>query len=250
MLGLRSPRARLSKQAFPTSSTNRLKAFPRIMVWAWERPEELDWLDPRQEGVAFLASTLRLREAQVIVRPRLQPLKVARGTVLMAVARIESDAAVPPELSIAQRLTLATAIADLAALSGVSGVQVDFDATVSERHFYRALISDLRRRLPPSMPLSITALSSWCFDDNWLDGLPVDEAVPMLFRMGADRREVLARLKAGEDFQAEACRQSMGISTDEPIEQLPRGRRIYVFHPRAWVEDAMPAVVAEVSRWH
>jgi hypothetical protein len=58
---------------------------------------------------------------------------------------------------------------------GISGIQVDFDATASERRFYRELVIDLRRLLPDSVPLSITALASWCLDDNWISGLPADE---------------------------------------------------------------------------
>ena len=34
------------------------------------------------------------------------------------------------------------------------------------------------------MPLTITALASWCDGDDWIDGLPVADASPMLFRMG------------------------------------------------------------------
>ncbi len=32
-----------------------LPEFPRVMLWAWERPEKLDFINPRETGVAFLA---------------------------------------------------------------------------------------------------------------------------------------------------------------------------------------------------
>jgi hypothetical protein len=35
-------------------------------------------------------------------------------------------------------------------------------------------------------PCLFTALASWCEADGWISGLPVAEAVPMLFRMGPD----------------------------------------------------------------
>jgi len=44
------------------------------------------------------------------------------------------------------------------------------------------------------MPLSITALASWCAGDPWITGLPIDEAVPMLFRLGPDTRNIDAFL--------------------------------------------------------
>jgi len=53
-------------------------------------------------------------------------------------------------------------------------VQIDFDARRSQRRFYVRLLRDLRRRMPPSLPLSITALASWCAYDDWLSGLPIE----------------------------------------------------------------------------
>src|SRR5262249_59556332 len=70
-----------------------------------------------------------------------------------------------------------------ATMPHVSGVQVDFDAVESERPFYRDLLTRLRPKLPPTTSLSIPALASWCAADAWLDGLPIDEAVPLLFRI-------------------------------------------------------------------
>lgn len=221
-----------------------LSALPPVMLWAWERPEDLRFLDPQRAGVAFLAAELHLRGDEVAVRPRMQPLRVAEGAALVAVIRIESDPRQPPTLSPAQRRETLRAIEASARRPGLAAVQVDFDAVVSERPFYRALLGDLRGALPASLPISITALSSWCLGDRWLDGLPVDEAVPMLFRMGPDRSQVLARLARGGDFRAELCRQSLGLSTDEPLAQLPPGRRIYLFHPRAWDEASALAAIA------
>ena len=121
-------------------------------------------------------------------------------------------------------------------------IQVDFDATTTERDFYRALLVKLRRSLPASTSLSITALASWCEGDNWVDDLPIDEAVPMLFRMGVERNQFLSRLGGGEKFRAKRCQDSVGISTDEPIDKLPQVQRVYVFNPKSW----SPAKVKEV----
>src|SRR5262245_39949529 len=140
---------------------------PPVIVWAWERPEKLDFIDTNRVGVAFLAKTLRLQGDRVFVKPRLQPLELAPGTKLIAVVRIESD---HPTLSAAQ---LQKSADEISKLPATSVVQIDFDATVSEREFYRGLLSEVRRQLPPSTSLSITALASWCAGDNWLDDLPI-----------------------------------------------------------------------------
>jgi hypothetical protein len=225
-----------------------LAALPHVMLWAWERPESLDFIDPHAAGVAFLARTLYLGGANVVIRPRLQPLSVPPGTKLMAVVRIEVDRARPPDLSPPQRESAAAAIAAVAHFPSIAALQVDFDAAVSQRPFYRDLLRDLRRQLPASMPLSITALASWCIYDEWLSGLPVDEVVPMVFRMGADQHRVRRYLGA-EDFRVAPCRQSLGISTDEPRPTLRPMRRLYVFHPQPWRAEAMTSILEEVGRW-
>lgn len=219
----------------------------RIVLWAWERPENLDFINPREVEVAFLARTIRLRGEETVVKPRLQPLKFAPGTELTAVARIESEAAA---LSRAQLDEIISAIEPLTQLKGVRAIQIDFDAKASERMFYREFLETLRRKTPAQMRLSITALASWCEDDNWLSGAPIDEAVPMLFRMGPDRDEIRRRLAAGRPLRASLCRNSLGVSTDEP---LPKGfrsnvERLYVFHPQSWTAESVGKVLKEQGR--
>jgi hypothetical protein len=155
-----------------------LSAFPEIVLWAWERPESLDFIDVQTVGIAFLARTLYLSGSEVIVRPRLQPFSVPHDAKLMAVVRIAADRWQPPDLSAAQRRMATAAIVEVSGLTGITALQVDFDAAVSQRSFYRDLLQQLRQQLPASMPLSITALASWCIFDSWLTGLPVDEVVP------------------------------------------------------------------------
>ena len=228
-----------------SASENRLASLPHIVLWAWERPEDLRSLPAGRVGVSFLAGTLTLSAGTVRVRPRLNDLRVAPGTPLVACARIEVDSRQPPALSSGQAAAASAAIASLAGLRGIAAVQVDFDATVSERTFYADLLRDLRRGLPPAMPISITALASWCMDDPWIAGLPVDEAVPMLFRMGPAAADVRVLLAQGRDFSLPVCRESIGISTDEKVADLPAGRRRYIFNPEGWSPGAVRALIAE-----
>ena len=87
---------------------------PRLMLWAWERPEDLRGADPRTAGVAFLARTLYLSGDNVGVRPRLQPLRVAAGTPLVAVVRIETTLGKTPTYSAHQRSLSVDAISNAA----------------------------------------------------------------------------------------------------------------------------------------
>ena len=209
--------------------------------------EDLSFIDPRKVGVAYLAGTLYLSGDPAVIRPRRQPLIVPRDSLMIPVVRIETDWRSDPALSLGQRTEAARAIARLADYSSAA-IQVDFDATRSQRAFYRDLLADLRSRLPDSIPLSITTLASWCVSDDWIADLPVDEAVPMLFRMGADSEEVAAYLRRGGDFVSAISRSSVGIAIDEPAIAAPAGRRVYVFSPRAWTREEAAKVIAEVVK--
>jgi hypothetical protein len=215
-------------------------SFPQTILWAWERSENLEFLDPNQFAVAFLAQTLELKGDEVVFKPRRQPLKVRPETKLIAVTRIESHKATI--LSSAQREKLVDLVLKTQELKNVSAIQIDFDAASSEREFYRSLLQDLRRQLPDNIPLSMTALASFCVGDRWLDDLPVDEAIPMIFRMGADDKSIRSFLAKGHDFKEPICRRSYGFAVDEPLEiNLDRSRRQYIFNVRAWTkEDVMP----------
>jgi len=226
-----------------SATAARLDHLPPVVLWAWERPTDLRFINPKETAVAFLARTIRLRQGEVVVRPRLQPLNLPETAQVIAVARVESDSANKPDLSDQQRQKLAAAIAEIARLPNVAHIQIDFDATLTERKFYREVIVDVRRRLPDAVSLSITALASWCTFDNWLSDLPIDEAVPMLFRMAGDGKQIANRLDAGEDFIGPQCRHSYGISTDEPRSNLSSARRLYVFNPDPWTEDSVRAIL-------
>ena len=230
-----------------SATPDRMSHFPRVILWAWERRENLTFIDPNETAVAYLARTLELSGDGVIVHPRFQPLMVPPRTMLIAVVRIENDRRLPPTLSASQRTEAARIIAGLANRSPAA-IQIDFDATRSERAFYRDLLDEVRRRIPASMPLSMTALASWCLGDNWLSGLPVDEAVPMLYRMGPDAKEISAYLRGGGQFAPTFSRNSIGLSLDAQVAGLAEDRRVYLFSPRPWTADALRDAMRDVAK--
>jgi len=206
---------------------------PRLMLWAWERPTDLRGLDAGV-GVAFLSQTLIVRNDVLRVVPRRNPLRVSPHTPLVAVTRIESDDAGAAALSREAVASLAAAITGTMALPRVRGVQIDFDATESERAVYRSLVRAVRSTLGPDVPLSITALASWCAQDRWMEGLPVDEAVPMLFRMGPINAPYASLARSPAAAAADECRTALGTSLDEPLHVRAAGRRVYVFNGSPW----------------
>jgi hypothetical protein len=222
--------------------------FTNIILWAWERPEDLSFIDPKEVSVAFLAKTIYLCNDNVNVRPRLQPLSVPKGTELIAVVRIETRQSKRPVLSVAQKNRVVSEIIALTKMPEVIAIQIDFDAKISERTFYKDVILDVRQNLDPSIPLSITALASWCTYDRWINQLPIDEAVPMLFRMGLDSQKIQDFLLKEKTFHSSLCKNSVGISIDESFANFPKTKRIYIFSPKAWSYNTAFKIIQEVKR--
>lgn len=238
--------ASFAAESSPASGAthDRLAALPPVMLWAWERPEDLRFLDPRVFGVAFLAGTVTLRGETASPVPRLQPLRLSSALARIAVVRLEAGTRRPIAGTARQRREAAAAIVRLARLPGVRGVQVDFDARLSERDFYADLLADVRAVLPDSLGLSMTALASWCAGDPWLARLPVDEVVAMLFRMGPEGAALRARLARGGPFPGVQGGSALGLSCDEPPLERPARGRLYVFNPAPWSPAALAGLDA------
>ncbi len=214
-----------------------------VTVWAWQEPEDLRSIDPLRIGVAYLAETIVLSD-HLATEPRHQPLRLASGTRVLAVVRIEAVRGFrdTPEL----RSALAHHLGELVAETRATGLQLDFDAVVSQYPFYTAVLQSLRALMPAGLSLSMTALVSWCRAPTWLSDLPIDEAVPMFFRMGGpavnDARvpnplhgSVSSSGQPSLPKLAAPCQKSVGLSTDEVWPQLPAaGVGLYLFSPTPW----------------
>jgi hypothetical protein len=212
-----------------------LAGSPPVILWAWEEPEDLRTLDPAQTGLAFLADRIFLTDTLHHI-PRRQRILVPRNVWAEAVVRIEPL----PGFTDSEALRQATAqqILQSAALPNLRALQIDFDATQSQRPFYADILRRTRAGLPPHTALTITALLSWCsVQDGWLRNLPIDQAIPMYFRLGQHR----GRWPIREPL----CTGSLGISTDEP-ETAPTltTTRLYLFAPRPWTPTQLTQINA------
>ncbi len=228
---------------------------PAKILWAWERPEDLRFIDVDDYGVAFLAQTIFLENELVSPKARRQPLEVPPGTYMIAVTRIETskDGRKRPTFDDEMVTKTASLIKSTLDLPDVRAIQVDFDAVASEREFYRMFMDKLaveikmmdvaaenthHSPLIAHHSLTMTSLASWCTGDAWFNDFPVDEAVPMIFQMGADSDKIKTFLHNGNDWREPLCRGSYGISVDDPLGvEVKKNRRIYYFSGRAWRED-------------
>lgn len=219
---------------------------PNIILWAWERPEDLRFIDGKKIGVAFLAQTLVLQNDEIIYKPRRQPLELNDDVYIIAVTRIETIKQSGKRVTFSenQQTKIINLIKQTLERPNVRAVQIDFDAVASERENYRQLMNKLKKSLPENVPLTMTSLASWCVGDAWFNDFPVDEAVPMAFDMGADDEKIKSFLANGNDWNEPLCRGSYGISLDDNLNvKLKENRRIYYFKSNSWTKTDLPRIL-------
>jgi hypothetical protein len=204
--------------------------------WSWQRSEDLSFIDPADTKLALWVATITVHEDAFVADARANLVRYPQGTDVLPVVRIETTL-VPPATTLK---LIAQQIAALVTPLDAREVQLDFDATVSQREAYRRLIEDLRAELPAHR-VSITALASWCLGDPWIDALPIDAAVPMYYRMGPDAPEVRHFLSESRPRIARICADNAGYSLDEPDVPIVAARRVFLFNAAAWDEATLEA---------
>lgn len=223
--------------AQPLEDAVRREPLPPVMAWSWDRSEDLSFLD-QSAGVALVTQSVELEGTLMRVRPRRASLTLSAGARVLPVVHVDALAQWRPALDASQEDRLVELVVSEAARSALQAVQVDFEALPSQRDFYRRVLQRVRARVPHAY-LSITALASWCLGDQWLQDAPVDEVVPMAFRMGSqssDYRQVISKLAR---WPASHCT-SVGVATDEPAVAPVASRRVYLFSPKPWAS----------AQWH
>ena len=218
-----------------------------LILWAWERPEDLRFAAGRAE-VAVQTGFLSIDGATILSRGRRHPLKVDEAPTTNVVhVQIEPDR--PLDWTPLLRRQVSAAILHYALVAPARRVQIDFEVRASQRGVLLQTLSDVRHALPAGTILSMTALASWCETESWLDAAPVDEIVPMLFRMQRGEETIRRRLAAGGDFRNPRCRTALAIAADSPPVRAPAGRRVYLFDPRSWSAAAFERVRKGIERW-
>jgi hypothetical protein len=205
-----------------------------LHLWVWQRDEDLSFIDTDSVSLALWIATITIDQRGIDVAARANSVIYPSEARMLAVVRLE----IAPGFEAQALESISEVIGALVAPLAVDELQIDFDARVSQRDFYRRLIDTLRAQLP-AHSLSITALASWCYGDPWIADLPVAAAVPMYFRMGEDGGQISHYLSSGRQIPATICRDNAGHSLDEPEVPAAPAQRIFVFSPEPWNEDLL-----------
>ena len=218
----------------------------QLVLWAWERPEHLRFARGMGE-VAVQTGFIAITGDGLTTRGRRHPLLIAvPPTTNVVHVQINHDR--PLAWTPLLRHRVVAAVLHYATLRTTPRVQIDFEVRASERTVLLDVLHDVRRGLPRGTLLSMTALASWCDRETWLAAAPVDEIVPMLFRLGRGD-DVIRWLAEGRDFRQPRCRSALAISTDTRVVRAPRGRRVYLFDPDSWTREDFMTVRNAVATW-
>lgn len=216
------------------------------IIWAWERAEDLRFAANTE--IAYHAAFIEVLGNRFGARGRRHPLAVAHPPST-AVIHIQIDHSEPLIWSPELRGRVSAAALAYAVAARTKRVQIDFEVRESERQILLDVLADVRAGLPKATVLSMTAIASWCDTERWLDAAPVDEIVPMLFRMGETGKRIENSLAKGRDFGNPRCRTALAISTDSPILRVPPGRRVYLFNPRSWTLADFEKMRRQMEGW-
>lgn len=208
-----------------------------LVLWVWERPENLYFMKKEKVTYAYLAGTITKTDTGLTLYFRQQPLRIPDDSTTVATIRIEDKAKETTfgdsDIQEISDFVVSACLKDRKNIS----CQIDFDAGQSQIDFYKKLILAVRSKLPEGVKLSLTALLSWCIDnDPWFDNLPLDEIVPMFFRLGKDSNIYWQKISQEDLILNPLCQKSIGISTDEqlPGKKYLKNKEIYIFNNDYW----------------
>ncbi|MGN6671433.1 MAG: hypothetical protein ACTHJ4_07860 [Candidatus Nucleicultricaceae bacterium] len=217
-----------------------------MTLWSWDRLDDFHFIDNKNVRIASLIATFKAdKKGFIKLELRHQGFRRPKDVSWIAVFRIE----LRPEQTVQDR-DIENMIALMTHLSkGAVEIQVDFDATKSQRPFYKKLMQKLHQSI--SIPLSMTALASWCTFDPWLDEMPVSYAVPMLYSLGSEKEILYQHLRAHGRFQVKKCRGYLGLNLSDLAllnnENIKEAHHFYFFNNEAWNPEHYKMLIERVK---
>ena len=231
-----------------------------IVLWTWDTPNDLRFLNPHQASIATYEGTIVLRGESILYKPYQKHLSLPASVASFPVIRIETTGKAPDTKAIDALVQMIGAVQKNYPRS-TNKIQIDFDATISERPFYKALLQTLRKQgLRPDTTLSVTALATWCLNDRWLSHSECDEAVAMLFSMGPGKNSTYTmlkksqgRLSAGKGVQTTVAISANEPSTNAALKNLgvfSGIKKLYIFDSLPWRLDTFTKTTGQTFASH
>lgn len=200
------------------------------IFWVWHDSDAPALLAGQE--LAVLQQHFVFDKTGTHLRQRMKPLHLRPGTRVTPVVHAQLANGDLPLLGQPQAKTLLKAVLQASQKSSSGWVQFDFEAPRQQRTFYLELVQQMRAQLPAHIKLSVSALASWCFEDEFMRQIAADEVVPMLFALGQPASTMHSQFLLQTPRLATACKQqAIGFARQEapPLKLLQRYPRRYWF---------------------
>ena len=200
------------------------------IVWVWHDSDAPALLDGQE--LAVLQQHFVFDKAGTHLRQRMKPLHIRPGTRVTPVVHAQVATTEMPQLGKPQAQALLKAVLQAGQKSSSGWVQFDFEVPRQQRTFYLDLVRQMRTQLPAHIKLSVSALASWCFEEEFISQIAADEVVPMLFALGQPASTMHSQFFLHEPRLAKACQQqAIGFARQEapPLKLQQRYARRYWF---------------------
>ncbi|WP_417904671.1 hypothetical protein [Candidatus Tisiphia endosymbiont of Micropterix aruncella] len=214
---------------------------PNLTLWSWHRSDDLLFID-NNTAIASLIATIYIDLDKIKIMPRTNTLTTAANSFIIPVFRLEMQA--KGKLNAKSLTDLSNII--LSASKPRQLIQLDFDATYNQRKIYSQLIETLVKN---NRKISITALSSWCMFDNWIDKLSIEYAVPMVYqgrRENQDIRRVKKFFTDNKNWRSKKCQNYIGLMTDDVL-TVPTNFNIFLFNKDKWNKETYYKITKNIQ---
>src|SRR3989339_326524 len=199
----------------------------KIYLYAWNRNEDFKFLSDEKDrriSIVFYAGSVVIRDGGISYSRRKSHLEIPEDIYSFPVIRIDNFSS--PGYMDANIREIAEFVVQQC--KEASECQVDLDAKTSEYESYIKLIREIKEKLP-EVRISITALASWCSSGSWLDKMPIDRAVPMLYQLGHDEAWIKKEMPGSWFLKNKICADDVALSTEEmnfSFNKYSRGKNI------------------------
>jgi hypothetical protein len=224
-------------------SEHKKKFDQRIYLYAWERQEDLSFLENYENvGIAIFALQIDLYNDRIVSHGRTTSVVAPPGKKTVPVIRVDIKEDRPIFSEKALKL-----ISGICNRSLWRECQIDFDFKESQKAFYTAFVGQMATLLDKDVVLTATALPSYCYQGDFFSTIPVAYVVPLLIDVGADSGYLRGKTKS--PFKGKKCERAVGVSTYQGVYSsfLFSNKEVYLFSNTAWTKERFEQEVKKYS---
>jgi hypothetical protein len=209
-----------------------------IILWSWQCKNDFRFLDQTLiNSIAPLVATFFINKKGYHVEAQKNAIILPKKKLkIIAVFRFEIT-------SIPDVCHIQSIVKTIVSLTKPDQeIQIDFDAKVSQRVFYKAFLDELYKE---RKNLSITALASWCFkrkSNEWIESLPIRYAVPMLYNLGALKNIIIRNFLT--EKKIDKCKEYVGLHMTNIIDT---NQKIFLFSDHLWKAEDFKSIFKNIN---